>query len=709
MNIGILDTKFENPNPLTGKQYSDAYKKIFEKITQLPIYKRAHEIIKDIQEHQVILLESATGSGKSVYMPKFVLHTYDYNGKIAMTLPKQIITKSAAEFGALSLDVKLGEEVGYQYKGASVKSDKTKLLYATDGTIVQRLLNDLYLKDFDCVIIDEAHERKPQIDFLLYLLRETIKLRPEFKLVIMSATVNAEIFENYFKGFSYKRINVEGERLYPIESIFMDKMLNYKDLLDAMFEKLVWILEHDDPLTENAHDVIIFVTSSNEANEMCKKLSAHLEKDKGPNCKITCTGDIFCVEVYSGMNEEKEKLAKDKDLYKSIGNYNRRVVIGTNVMESSLTIDGIKYVIDSGYELKSSYDPENRARKLDRQLTTRSQCMQRMGRSGRVEPGICYHMYTQDTFDHTMKKYPDPDIRVSDITEECLKLISIDQISTTEKLLQTLTNFIEPPHEIYIRTALNNLMQLGAIEQDKVTKLGLLLNQIPGHNIMVNLSIVMGMIYKCSREVIKILSFVDAIKNNLHELYNSPVSIIKKTDDPNYKKRVDALEKKFNEARNKIGHKYGDHLSLLNIYEKYEKMDSNKVEQWCYDNFIKQKSIQKAKLNAKKILYQLPKNISAQELGFKYDENIANLKIELRVLACLLMGFRLNTGSNKGGEFYRTQFSNLDKIKINKISFLTLKNKLPKNIFYHEFFISMGKNDLNIVSEIPKKIIKILS
>jgi HrpA-like RNA helicase len=226
---------------------------------------------------------------------------------------------------------------------------------------------------------------------------------------------------------------------------------------------------------------------------------------------------------------------------------------------------------------------------------------------------------------------------------------------------------------------------------------------------MVNLSIVMGIIYRCSREVIKILSLVDATKSNLNELYNSPNTIIKNTDDPNYKKRVEILEKKFNEARNKMGHKYGDHLSLLNIYEKYEKMDQNKIEQWCYDNFIKQKSLQKAKLNAKKILYQLPKNISAQELGLKYDENIANLKIELRVLACLLMGFRLNTGSNKGGEFYRTQTSNLDKIKINKISFLALKNKLPKNIFYHEFFISMGKNDLNIVSEIPKKIIKLLS
>ena len=168
-NIGILDPAGINDNPLTGKPYSQQYKDLAKIWSTFPAYDKATEIIDSIKNNQVILITSGTGSGKTVLLPKYVLHTFDYKGKIAVTLPKQIIAQSSAEFAAKTLDVTIGKEVGYKFKGSDKKSlnKNTNLLFATDGTIVAKLLNDPYLLEYNAIIIDEAHERSLNIDFLL--------------------------------------------------------------------------------------------------------------------------------------------------------------------------------------------------------------------------------------------------------------------------------------------------------------------------------------------------------------------------------------------------------------------------------------------------------------------------------------------------------------------------------------------------------------
>jgi pre-mRNA-splicing factor ATP-dependent RNA helicase DHX15/PRP43 len=223
MSIGILDPDGTNPNPLTGEAYSEKYRELSAKWREFPAYQKVNEILKAIKDNNVILVTSGTGSGKTVLIPKFCLHALNYDAKIGITLPKKIITKSAAEFAAATLDVKLGDVVGYQYRGSDRKhrSSKNKLLYATDGTIMARLLSDPLLKDFDAVIIDEAHERSVRIDFLLYLLKDVIKNRPEFKLIIMSATINVDIFKKYYESMAFVHIDIGGRTNYEIESIFL--------------------------------------------------------------------------------------------------------------------------------------------------------------------------------------------------------------------------------------------------------------------------------------------------------------------------------------------------------------------------------------------------------------------------------------------------------------------------------------------------------
>jgi len=176
-NIGVLDPLGKNINPLNNLAYSDTYKELGKVWSKFPVYKNVRQHITDIKNNQVILITASTGSGKSALLPRILMHTMGYKGRIVMTLPKQIITKSAAIYSSRTSDVKIGEHVGYQYKGSpkSAKSDKTNMLYSTDGSIVAMLIKDPLLTAFDSILVDELHERKIQIDFILMLLKKRNK------------------------------------------------------------------------------------------------------------------------------------------------------------------------------------------------------------------------------------------------------------------------------------------------------------------------------------------------------------------------------------------------------------------------------------------------------------------------------------------------------------------------------------------------------
>lgn len=725
-SIGILDPNGININPLTEKEYTDEYKKLGAIWSTFPAYENAKEIIKDITDNQVLLVISGTGSGKTVLIPKYVLHSFAYKGKIAITLPKQVIALSSADFAAKTLDVELGKEVGYKYRGSpkSSYSSSTKLLYATDGTIVAKLINDPYLKDFDAVIIDEAHERKVQIDFLLYLLRETLKLRPDFKIIIMSATIDALIFKNYFTNFKFKNINIGGKTNFPIKSIFNKKHMEYDDIVNYGFDILVSILETDDVKKKGAHDIIFFVTSQNEATDLCKKLANYIDVTEKDKCRITCEGNIYCIEVYAKMSDEKKELAQHKSKYKEQGNYSRKLVIATPVAESSLTIDGIKYVIDSGYEFKSSYDPKYRARRLDRVLITHAQAKQRMGRSGRTESGICYHLYTEQDFEENMERFPLPDIRTSDISQVCLSLLSFETINDIPTLVNILEQFIEPPKKEFIEAGIQSLMQGGIIGKNKVTELGNIVVNMKNHNFMHSIAIIYGKIYNCSREIINIVALMDACNLNMNNIFITPSNILSKNetlkeDENKFKKELKKLDEKFIKAKNKFKHKYGDHLSMLKIMADFQKImrkykDNNKktsdeaLKKWAHENFINLHTIKNAyKYN--KNLYRSLKESDAFVKKVKRIDDVVKMEIDDRILFCLTYGLKNNTATKIGSsDYYKTQYAKDINIDISDNSFLILNKSLPTNVFYGELFISMGNANLNMVSIINKKITDIL-
>lgn len=685
--VGILDPLGENLNPLNNQPYSDTYKQLAQKWSNLPAYKKADEILDAIKNNQVVLIISSTGSGKSVLIPKFVLHTLNYQSKIAMTMPKQITAKAAAEYAAKTLDVELGQEVGYQYRGSesNMRSEKTKILYATDGTIVAQLQRDPLLKGYDAIVADEIHERKTNIDFMLYLLRNTIKQRPDFKLVLMSATIDEKIFESYFSMFSFKTIDVGGERTYPIESKFLKEPISQGEYLRKGYEIVKEIVYNDDLSEPGAHDIIYFITSVSEAMSICQQV----DRDNL---------DIYCIEVYSGMDADQEQLALDKELYKTRSGKGRKLIMATGVAESSMTFSGIKFVIDSGYELFGYYDPDNDAKVLERRLITHSQAVQRMGRAGRMEPGVAYHLYTEEDFNNRMEKYPEPNIRTSNIYQECLKLISYPQIITIEKLLNILSEFIEPPRERYIVSAIEQLQNLKLINDNEITDLGKIVADLQIDPRM-GVAIYNGKRLNCSNEVIAILSTIEASKNNLSELFMYPSDIIDNTDEN--KKRLDNLNKKFEESANKLNSKYGDHMVIYKIINKYAELkkegNENKINEYTYKYFLKKKTIEKAYKNYKKY----KKNM--RSIRYNKINGIEKYDLIYMTLGSIAQAYNDHVAylNNKS---YNTL--KVDKVRVNRNSYMN--DYKAKEIFYHELFNGNGRMELNIVSKITDKIREVI-
>ena len=672
--IGILDIYGVNINPLTGESYSDEYKKLAQVWSKYPAYEKAHEIINSIKQNQIILITSGTGSGKTVLLPKFCLHVFDYNSKIAVTLPKQIITKSAAEFAAKTLDVQLGKEVGYKYKGSekSGLSDKTKLLFATDGTIVSKLLQDPELREFDAVLIDEAHERKVQIDFLLYLLKQVCQKRPEFKLIIMSATVNEIIFEQYFRDFKFSHFDVGGKTNYPIKSIFLDKSLDGKPelYLNKGYEIINNILK-----TTDDGDILFFVTSVIETFDMCKKITD--EK-------------TYCVEVFAGMKPQSQELAQDEHLYKEKTNKSRKLVIATNVAESSLTISNIKFVIDSGYEFFSYYNPDKKAKVLDRQLITKAQATQRMGRAGRTSAGTCYHLYTKNDFNN-LEDYPLPTIKVSDISGECLRLLNLPQIQTITKLKKVLNDFIEPPTKKYVDDAINTLIKLGLTDKTELTEMGQLISKMQLEPVE-GVAIYNAYKLNCSKEVIAIFSMIGAMKNNINELFAVP-------NEKNHAENSFVMEK-FKTAKKSLMSKTGDHISILKIFNTYLqiKNDEDKLNEWGFTNFIKIGVLKKALDNFRRIRGSVIRSIQdKQEISDQLSrEHISDQSTEKNILYSLSEGYKLNIAKLKDNN-YNTNYAT--GIQISNDSWMKF-SKNPKEIMYHELFMTSGKISAVIVSEL---------
>ena len=642
--IGILDPEGVNPNPLTGQPYTEEYHKytfldltpvpgkpVYKGWAQLPGYQNREDIIRKIENNQVILVIAGTGSGKTVLVPKFALHTLNYNGHIAVTNPKQTATRKNADWAAKCLDVQLGQEVGYKYRGSpddSYTKGKTKLLFCTDGLLVARLNgNDPLLSDLDMVIIDEVHERTVNMDILMFLLKNVCRARPEFKVILISATVNEKQFVDYYgrdKDIKFGVAEASAEPNFPVEVFYEKNPL--RDYKEAGVNRIVDILEK----TEEG-DILMFVNSAREADEVCQLVNDQLRKKPIRDIKL------FCTILASGEVEAKQKLATEADLYKNQpgGPYNRKLVIGTNLVESSVTFSGrMLYVIDNGRMFKQWYDPNIDSRHLDNVWISDAQAKQRLGRVGRTEPGTCYRLYTEEEY-KKMKPYPDTAIATSDLTEDLLSLLKYKDVQTTDKLYEFLNGLIEPPTKEYVESSLQKMISVGAIDVDPKTKigrineLGNLLANVKAGNIFITKALLRAYDYMCHREICDIIGMIEGSKGQLERLFDRP----KKSDLKNKSPMQAAADRR--RSMESFHSKHGDLITMLNIYQEYDRRKEENpegIKEWCKSKYIKHSALESAHRSSKRTNMAVM-DIIRKLRAIKYPRNNKNMNKKANVEA----------------------------------------------------------------------------
>ncbi|XP_047307684.1 probable pre-mRNA-splicing factor ATP-dependent RNA helicase DEAH2 isoform X2 [Impatiens glandulifera] len=489
-------------NKWNGRPFSQRYYEILEKRKTLPVWLQKDEFLQVLHANQTLILVGETGSGKTTQIPQLVLDAIDVQGPdkrrkylIGCTQPRRVAAMSVSRRVAEEMDVTIGEEVGYSIRFEDCSSPKTVLKYLTDGMLLREAMTDPLLERYKVIILDEAHERTLATDVLFGLLKEVLKNRPDLKLVVMSATLEAEKFQGYFN--SAPLMKVPG-RLHPVEIFYTQDP--ERDYLEAAIRTVVQI-----HMCEPPGDVLVFLTGEEEIEDACRKITkeiANMGDSYGP---------IKVVPLYSTLPpamQQKIFEAAPPPLVEG-GPVGRKIVISTNIAETSLTIDGIVYVIDPGFAKQKVYNPRIRVESLLVSPISKASAHQRSGRAGRTQPGKCFRLYTERSFNNDLQPQTYPEILRSNLanTVLTLKKLGIDDLVHFD--------FMDPPAPETLMRALEVLNYLGALDDEgNLTRLGEMMSEFPLDPQMSKM-LVVSPDYNCSNEILSISAMLSVSQYSL--------------------------------------------------------------------------------------------------------------------------------------------------------------------------------------------------
>ena len=459
-------------NPFTGLPYSEQYYRIQQEnaarkfpMAEPPVVAQFKELL---EKHAVVILSAETGAAKSTSGCIQVLNNIQrQNGqymRVCCTQPRKAAAIGLSTRVAQELDVKLGDEVGYLTGDIKKVSEKTLLVYMTEGILLRMLINDRNASKFQCIVIDEAHMRGVDVDILMFLLKTLVYslARRGFKLVIMSATADIPTFQSYF-GPDVAVLLVKG-KTFPVQLNYAER--DEEDYIEAGANKIQSILNDPSSLPG---DVLFFLPGKPDLEKGCKALEARKAKIK----------DTFmCLQFHRDTDAvEQGEIQSNSAAFYGV---DRKVIMSTNVAEASLTIDGIVHVVDCGKAQVSGYDPKTRIKTLDKTWVSQASIRQRFGRSGRTSPGVAHLLYTEKTF-NSLPKYGTPAIKVEDVTSVLLLLLSMYQDVSLEELKEKVfQQMLDAPLKEHVEAAVTNLKALNAMDSDlKLTRVGECLSQLP--------------------------------------------------------------------------------------------------------------------------------------------------------------------------------------------------------------------------------------
>lgn len=422
----------------------------------LPVNLRRDEITRTIAEHQVVVICGETGSGKSTQIPKICLAMgRGVDGMIGHTQPRRIAARSVAARIAEETDTFLGGDIGFKIRFADSTKPETLIKLMTDGILLAETQQDRFLERYDTIILDEAHERSLNIDFLIGILHRLLPKRPDLKLIITSATIDAGRFAEHFATPAGPApvIEVSG-RTYPVEVRYRppqpDEFSGDIDWERSVADAV------DELTTEGPGDVLVFLPTEREIRDVAQTLRGRFAR----------SGNIDILPLYARLSSQEQNRIFEPHKF-------RRIVLATNVAESSLTVPGIRFVVDTGMARVSRYSAKSKVQRLPIEPVSQASADQRKGRCGRIGPGICIRLFSEDDF-LSRERYSTPEIQRTNLASIVLQTLAF-QLGDVEQF-----PFLDPPRADVVRDGFKTLYELGAIDDNReLTPIGRRLAQLP--------------------------------------------------------------------------------------------------------------------------------------------------------------------------------------------------------------------------------------
>ena len=553
----FLRSAFKNPNKYGGlSKVEEKYRKSHEIFLKrlaalpkpefdntLPVHEKLEEIKKAIAENQVTIICGETGSGKTTQLPKICLELgRGAAGLIGHTQPRRLAARSVAERIAEELKSEIGSAVGYKVRFTDHTSRDACVKLMTDGILLAETQTDRYLAAYDTIIIDEAHERSLNIDFLLGYLKQLLPRRPDLKVIITSATIDAERFSQHFNGAPV--LEVSG-RTYPVEILY--RPLTSKDEDDAEVELTDAIVDAADELARYGEgDILIFLPGEREIREAAEALR-----------KSTLRRNDEILPLFARLSH-----AEQHKIFHPSG-AKRRIVLATNVAETSLTVPGIKYVIDTGLARVKRYSARAKVEQLHVEKISQAAARQRSGRCGRVSAGVCIRLFSEEDF-NSRPEFTDPEIVRSNLAAVILRMAALNLGDVAA------FPFLEMPDSRYINDGFQVLLELGAVnEHNGLTKLGEQMARLPIDPKIARI-LLAAKKHDCMAEILVIASAL-----SIQDPRERPLEA------------RDAAAK----AHERFTDKQSDFLAYLNIWDSFQRerdkgLSNKQLVQWCRQYFL---------------------------------------------------------------------------------------------------------------------------
>ncbi|KAL3829991.1 hypothetical protein ACJIZ3_018793 [Penstemon smallii] len=671
-----LNRPWEDPMPETGERHlaqelrgvglsaydmpewkKDAYGKALtfgqrsklslqEQRQSLPIYKLKKELVKAVQDNQVLVVIGETGSGKTTQVTQYLAEAgYTTKGKIGCTQPRRVAAMSVAKRVAEEFGCRLGEEVGYAIRFEDCTGPETVIKYMTDGMLMREILIDEDLSQYSVIMLDEAHERTIHTDVLFGLLKQLVQRRPDLRLIVTSATLDAEKFSGYF--FNCNIFTIPG-RTFPVEILYTKQPES--DYLDA---SLITVLQIH--LTEPEGDILLFLTGQEEIDYACQCL---YERMKGLGKNVP---ELIILPVYSALPSEMQSR-----IFDPAPPGKRKVVVATNIAEASLTIDGIFYVIDPGFAKQNVYNPKQGLDSLVITPISQASAKQRAGRAGRTGPGKCYRLYTESAFHNEMSPTSIPEIQRINLgtTTLNMKAMGLNDLLSFD--------FMDPPSPQALISAMEQLYSLGALDEEGLlTKLGRKMAEFPLDPPLSKM-LLASVDLDCSDEILTIISMIQT-----GNIFYRP-----------REKQAQADQK-----RAKFFQPEGDHLTLLAVYEAWKA--KNFSGPWCFENFVQSRSLRRAQDVRKQLLSIMDK--------YKLDVVSAG-KDFTKIRKAIAAGFFFHAARKDPQEGYRTLVEN-QPVYIHPSS--ALFQRQPDWVIYHELVMTTKEYMREVTVIDPKWLVEL--